>query len=191
MRALGMESVHDTQQCFRALVNTMSRPGTVTDAPVRPADHAVLATLVDHEVTCHTTDDKIQTALANEGRFESASVKTADIVHATTPINGYAAEMEQGSLKEPSDGATIIYRVDGFKTAADSEFDATDRNITHLHLRGPGIPDERSLIVTGFPEDEAKSLAAAQSSYPHGVDAILTTDDRIASIPRSIDMEVR
>ena len=193
MRALGMDPVHDTQGCFRALVGAMSRPGTVTNAPVAPADHAVLATLVDHEVTCHTTDETIRTALANEGRFEPAAPAAADIVHAPAPADSYAAEMEQGTLKEPSDGATVVYRVDALTTgdATDAGTDATDADTTRCRLRGPGVPGERTLAIDGFPVEEAEALAAAQSSYPQGIDAILTTDDRIAAIPRSVDMEVR
>ena len=57
MRALGLDPVHDTRRTFRALLDVLARPGTVAPAPVEPADHAVLATLVDHEVGLHTEDD--------------------------------------------------------------------------------------------------------------------------------------
>lgn len=62
-----MDPVHDTRACFRALVDAQSRPGTVQSVDSEPADHAVLATLVDHEVSIATPDEAIASALASEG----------------------------------------------------------------------------------------------------------------------------
>ena len=67
MRRLGLDPVHDTRVTFRALCAAMSRPGTVETVPA-PADYAVLATLVDHEVTLATADADLQAALRREGR---------------------------------------------------------------------------------------------------------------------------
>jgi alpha-D-ribose 1-methylphosphonate 5-triphosphate synthase subunit PhnH len=53
MRALGVDPVYGTRATFRALVDAIACPGTVEEAPALPADHAVLATPVDHEVTPH------------------------------------------------------------------------------------------------------------------------------------------
>lgn len=185
MRAIGMDPVADTQGCFRALVGAMSRPGTVHETPASPADHAVLATLVDHEVRCYTTDETIKTALANEGRLSEAPMSQADIVHVTTPTDGDVETLQEGSLKEPSEGATIVYRVDGLSTGTEST------PATSLSLSGPGIDGERTLSVDGVPASEAESIARAQSGYPQGVDAIVATDSELAALPRSVELEVR
>jgi len=180
-----MDPVHDTRDCFRALVDAMSRPGTVQEQPTTPADHAVLATLVDHEVTCHTHDERLRTALENEGRFTEAEPEAADIVHTTGRSEGALESYTRGSLKEPSDGATVVYRVAGLST------DPPDgAGWTTLRLSGPGVPGERTLAVDGLPAAEASELAAAQAAYPRGVDAVLATESRIAAVPRSVDMEV-
>nr|WP_220132584.1 phosphonate C-P lyase system protein PhnH [Natronomonas sp. LN261] len=180
-----MDPVYDTRDCFRALVAAMSRPGTVSESPTEPADHAVLSTLVDHEVTCFTPDETVWSALETEGRLSEADVAAASIVHAPDPSECPVRDLERGSLKEPSDGATVVYRVETLIT----DPDPTD-DVTRLALSGPGVPGKRWLGVDGFSRDNARALADAQSSYPCGVDAVLTTDRSIAAIPRSTELEV-
>lgn len=179
-----MDPVHDTRACFRALVTSMSHPGTVTSAPIKPADHAVLSTLVDHEVTCFTPDETIRSALENRGRFTAADVDRARIVHAPDPGECPVSDLTHGTLKEPSDGATVIYRIDGLISSSDEDAGTT------LVLSGPGISGERRLNVRGFTPSDARALADAQSSYPRGIDAVLTTERSIAAVPRSVDLEV-
>ena len=184
MRALDVDPVHDTRACFRALVDAMSRPGTVATAPIEPADHAVLSTLVDHEVTCFTPDETIRTALENEGRLTAAEAEQASIVHAPTPDECPVSDLTRGSLKEPSDGATVVYRVDGLEASPGEDGDTT------LVVSGPGVPGRRRLAVEGLSPNDARELADAQSTYPRGVDAVLTTERSIAALPRSVALEV-
>lgn len=180
-----MDPVHDTRACFRALVDAMSQPGTVATSPTEPADHAVLATLVDHEVTCSTPDETIRTALENEGRLAEADPAQASIVHAPDPATCPVGDLTTGSLKEPSDGATVVYRVEDLTQEPE-----TGQTETTLVLSGPGVPGQRRLGIDGFAPADAQALAGAQSSYPQGVDAVLTTEQAIAAIPRSVELEV-
>lgn len=180
-----MDPVHDTRECFRALVDAMSRPGVVAESPTEPADHAVLATLVDHEVSCFTPDETIRTALENEGRLADAEPAQASIVHAPNPGGCPVRDLTRGTLKEPSDGATVVYRVEDL--AQEPETGQTE---TTLVLSGPGVPGQRRLGIDGFAPADAQALADAQSSYPRGIDAVLTTEQEIAAIPRSVDLEV-
>jgi len=181
-----MDPVHDTRACFRALVDATSRPGTIQSVAVDPADHAVIATLVDHEVSLATTDDAIAGALASEGRLTETAPEAADIVHATVPTDGDVREYDRGTLEEPSDGATVVYRVDSLSEDAET----APEHWTVLRVSGPGVPGERTVAIEGFPTEEAQALADAQSTYPRGVDAILTTRDRIVALPRSVTLEV-
>lgn len=197
-----MDPVYETSACFRALVEAMSRPGTVAQAPIEPADHAVLATLADHEVSLSTPDETIRTALANENRLTEAEPERAAIVHAPDPAECPVRDLERGTLKEPSDGATVIYRVtdlledsarpSGANRAGDTNgpADANGTGDTILELSGPGVPERRTLAVRGWSRSGVNALADAQSSHPCGVDAVLTTDRKIAAIPRSVDVEV-
>jgi alpha-D-ribose 1-methylphosphonate 5-triphosphate synthase subunit PhnH len=191
VRALGLDPVHDTRATFRALCDAMARPGTVREVPGR-ADRAVAATLVDHEVTLHTTDDGLREALEAEGRYEPADPTAADVVHADGVPSWDVRELRRGTLVEPSDGATAIYRVDALSTDVDDPGAATT-----VRLAGPGVPSPGSgadggvrTLGVGLPAAELAGVAEAGSTYPRGVDAVLATDDRVAAIPRSVTLEV-
>lgn len=185
MRALGVDPVADTRATFRALCEAMSRPGTIQQTPSAPADHAVVATLVDHEVSLSTVDTDLRETLSSQGRLEDAEPEGADIVHTHGVPTWDVTDLTRGSLVEPSEGATVIYRVDGL-SSADAE---DDSELTTITLSGPGIPDTRSVAV-GLPDDELDAITAAQSAYPRGVDAIFTAEDRLLAVPRSVSIEV-
>lgn len=180
MRALGIDPVHDTRRTFDGLLSAMSRPGSIHPVPA-PADHAIITTLVDHEVTVATSDEVLQKALSEQGRFNPESPDEASVVHVLDHTTVDVRDCKRGSLVEPSDGATIVYRVGKVSTA---EFDAT-----RITLSGPGVDDTKTLSVA-LPETELSALAEVQSEYPRGIDAVFATEDRLAAIPRSVSMEV-
>jgi len=182
VRALGLDTVHDTRATFRALCDAMSRPGTVQHVPGERGDHAVAATLVDHEVTVHTPDESLRAALAASGRLAAADPTEADVVHADGVPSWDVRDLDRGSLVEPSDGATVLYRVE---RVASEQTDGA----TRLELSGPGVPGTRCVSV-GLPAEEVERLAEAQSTYPRGVDAILTAGNRVVALPRSVTLEV-
>lgn len=163
----------------------MSRPGTIQQTPTDPADHAVVATLVDHEISLYTVDTELRETLSSQGRLKDAEPEAADIVHTHGVPTWDVTDLTRGSLVEPSEGATVIYRVDGL-SSGDAE---DDSELTTITLSGPGIPDTRSVAV-GLSGDELNAIAAAQSAYPRGVDAVFTAEDRLLTVPRSVSMEV-
>ncbi|SFR90811.1 alpha-D-ribose 1-methylphosphonate 5-triphosphate synthase subunit PhnH [Halomicrobium zhouii] len=182
MRALGIDPVHDTRATFRALCDATSRPGTVADVGTTPAGHAILATVVDHEVRTWTDDDALRSALESRGRFDPAEPAEADLLHTHGQPDWDVRECSRGSLVEPSDGATVVYRVDGLEAGSDSA-------LTIVELTGPGVDGTRRLSV-GLPAGELERLREAQSTYPRGVDAYLASERRVAAIPRSNELEV-
>ncbi len=181
MRALGLDPVDDTRRTFDSLLAAVSRPGTVQSAP-SPADHAVVSTLVDHEVTLATEDDTLEEALSGHGRIDAEPPETADIVHARGCTSWDVRECDRGSLVEPSGGATIVYRVD---TVTGS----TREDCVTATLTGPGVDGVATLSVS-LPAAELSALAEAQSSYPRGVDAVFAGDGCVAALPRSVSVEV-
>ncbi|WP_276255574.1 phosphonate C-P lyase system protein PhnH [Halomontanus rarus] len=184
MRALGLDPVHDTRETFRALCDATSRPATVRRLPVAPGDHAVAATLVDHEVTTHTPDDDLREALAAQGRYEAAEPTDADIVHARGVPPWDVRDLERGSLVEPSEGATVLYRVESLESDPEDE-----DGLSTVTVSGPGVPETRTVGI-GLPAAELEAIADAQSTAPRGVDAIFTAGDRVVAIPRSASMSV-
>ncbi len=186
MRTLDIDPVHDTRETFRALLDAMSRPGTVEKVPTGPADRAVVATLTDHEVSFHTADDRLAEALAAEERYEPAPATSADIVHARGAPDWDVRELRRGSLQDPSDGTTVVYRVTSL--AAEPELESSPDGTT-VRLTGPGVPGERVAAI-GLPPEEVAALAEAQSTYPRGVDAVFAAEDRLLAVPRSASMDV-
>jgi len=180
VRALGIDPVADTRRTFDGLLSAMSRPGTVHSVPA-PADHAVVATLVDHEVSLATDDDALRDALADQGRLDPAPRQRADVVHTRAHAAFDVRECKRGSLVEPSEGATVIYRVEALDAAV-----SDGRSLT---LSGPGVDGTRTLSV-GLTETELASIATAQADYPRGVDVIFAAGERVAALPRSVDLEV-
>ncbi len=175
MRALGLDPVHDTRATFRALCGALSRPGTVESAPA-PADHAVVATLVDHEVTAAVDDTRLREALERAGRLSPADPAEADVCHAAGVPEWDVRSLSRGTLVEPSEGATVVYRVDDVRSG------------TGLTLSGPGVPGERRAAVD-LPAAELERLAAARE-YPRGVDAVFAAGDELLAVPRSTTVEV-
>lgn len=193
VKALGIDPVHDTRETFRSLVDATSRPGTVKETPATPADHAVIATLVDHEVALATDDASLRKALSAEGRLTAAPVDEADIVH----VDGDAEDAPErlgsapcGTLKEPSEGATVVITVDSL--TEDVPSDGSDSPSEHriLRLTGPGVPTERTVGVVGLAPNTVEAIVDAQARFPRGIDVTLTADRQIAALPRSVEVEV-
>ncbi|WP_254546770.1 phosphonate C-P lyase system protein PhnH [Halomarina pelagica] len=184
MRALDVDPVHDTRETFRALLDAASRPGTVERTPVAPAVNAVVATLVDHEVTVHGGSETLRAALDRERRLSRAPFEEADLIVAAGDTDGRVTDAERGTLKEPSEGATVIYEVDALAA------DATRVNGLALSVTGPGVPGTRTFGVGGLPATEVGAIAEAQSTYPRGVDVFLVDEERVAALPRSVEVEV-
>lgn len=183
MRSLGIDPITDTQATFRALVEAMSRPGTIHPVPTSPADHAVISTLVDHEVSCHTDDVRTREALADAGRLTTAEIGSAAIVHSVGPLSVPHTQLAQGTDIEPSMGATVIYRIDALA------HDPPDGGVS-LTLRGPGVDGARQLGVMGLPVSEFSAIAGVQAGYPRGIDVVLCAPGAVAALPRSVTMEV-
>jgi alpha-D-ribose 1-methylphosphonate 5-triphosphate synthase subunit PhnH len=182
-----MDRIHDTRETFRATVDATSRPGTVESVPTAPADHAVLATLVDHEVTLSSGDGNLVRSLEREGRLTTAPFEQAAVVHVQGSTGGRVRTARRGTRKEPARGATVVYRVEDLSSGAEG---TTDEPTTRVRVTGPGVPGSRTFGVAGLPATEFDAIREAQSDYPRGVDVILTADDRVAALPRSVDLEV-
>jgi alpha-D-ribose 1-methylphosphonate 5-triphosphate synthase subunit PhnH len=183
-----MDPVHDTRAVFQSVMNAMSRPGTIHDVPTVPADHAVLATLVDHEVTLDSRDERICDALAAEGRLTEAPLVDADVVHVVPDADVDLREAKHGTRKEPSTGATVVYRVRNLSASDESSRTATDESI--VELSGPGVDGTRSIAITGLSTTELEAIQEVQADYPRGIDVVVASNSYVAALPRSVELEV-
>jgi alpha-D-ribose 1-methylphosphonate 5-triphosphate synthase subunit PhnH len=176
------DPVLDAQASFRALLEAMSRPGTVQDilAPpelppgLSPAAAAVLLTLVDA-----TTPLRLNAGAEAEAwvRFHcGCPLATEGAAFVLDPAASLLA-LEAGTDEEPEGGATLILEV------------ASLAEGSGWRLTGPGIRDAHRLSVTGAPAGFVGDWGRNRARFPRGVDVILCAGTRIAALPRSVMIE--
>ncbi len=173
------DPVHGAQSCFRAVLDAMSRPGTIGNAgltpppPLAPATAAFLLTLVDGD-----------TALGLAPEFQPAADWIAFHCGATitTGLAAFVLATElpdlallaQGSDDAPQDSATVILQVASLAGPA------------RYRLTGPGIETHAILAIDGLPPDFIARWTLNRALFPRGVDLILCAGDRLACLPRGI-----
>ena len=182
------DPVFDSQRSFRAVLQAMSRPGTVVMLPpfgtapagIRPAAAAVVLTLVDFD-TVLWLDPAAQHA-GGYFRFHCGcrladEPGDADFALIADPVGmPRLAEFKSGSDDFPDRSATVILQIDEFAGSA-------------ARFRGPGIADCIDFAVRPLPTEFAAQWRDNTALYPRGIDLILAADAAMAALPRSSRME--
>ena len=179
------DPVHDSQACFRAVLDALARPGTIhtLHAPADPpppldrATAAVLLTLAD-----------IDTPLWLDAAAEPAAPWIAfhcGAPRAALPKSAFAVALQPvpldhlppGTDDAPEDGATLILQVAALGQGRP------------LRLTGPGLQHPRTLAVDGLGAAFVAEWAANAARFPRGIDLILCTGDHMAALPRTLRIE--
>ena len=171
----------ESQGCFRALLDAMSRPGTVNRAgtALRPPEQlhqataAVLLTLVDADAPLW-----LDPALAGAWDWIAFHCGAAAGRRDTAPFACAAsmptlAGLHGGTDLAPEESATLVLQVPGLGGG-----DA-------FVLSGPGIETETAVEVAGLPGDFVAQWAANGAAYPRGVDLVLCAGDSLCALPRT------
>ncbi len=179
------DPVHDSQRCFRAILDAMAHPGRIVRAtgaePPRPlgvAAAALMLTLVDHE-TPLWLDSEAKSAAAWIAFHCGAPIVPAPSASAfaltlsLTSLDGFA----KGTDDAPETSTTLICQVDGLGTGKS------------LRLTGPGLEHSALLPVKGLPLDFISLWRANRALFPRGIDLILCADDQIVALPRTVSIE--
>ena len=179
------DPVRDSQHCFRAVLEAMSRPGRVQRLPqglVPPpgldaATAAVLLTLSDAETPLwHDAGDAADAWLRFHCGSPSATLADAAFVLATTAMPALAG-MNAGSDEEPESGTTLILQVASLEGGAG------------WRLSGPGIERHHHLSVGGLPANFIGDWQAQRGLFPRGVDVLLCAGQDLAALPRTTMIE--
>jgi alpha-D-ribose 1-methylphosphonate 5-triphosphate synthase subunit PhnH len=177
------DPVLGAQVCFRAVLEAMSRPGSLQRAgedlrappPLALATAAVLLTLVDSDTPLWLApafaDARDWIQFHCGAGFVS---RIADAAFAVTPEMPDLATLNSGSDEVPEDGATLILQVP-----------ALDRGM-RLSLSGPGLAVPAELMVDGLPREFVAAWQANHALYPRGVDLILCAGTTVSALPRSV-----
>ena len=177
------DPVLSAQETFRAILEAMSRPGTIQVAggtltpPARlgQAAAACLLTLVDADTRLHAAPafEAARDWIAFHcGAAFASDIGEADFVLADRLPD--FASLAAGTDDGPQDGATVIMQVAGFEGGMT------------LLLSGPGLKAPVSLSVDGLPANFPSLWAANHARFPRGVDLILCAGDRLVALPRSL-----
>lgn len=176
------------QRVFDALLHTMSRPGELTSVDVPegvPAALLPVVTLADVEVGVAVLEDGDVWAEAVRAVTGARQVPLAEagVVVALRPLTAAdVLALRRGSAEAPEDAARLVAAVDAL---------GPDDGALPLRLRGPGVPGERGIAVTGVDRAVVRALGAANAEFPAGVDAhLVATDGTVASIPRGVTIRL-
>jgi alpha-D-ribose 1-methylphosphonate 5-triphosphate synthase subunit PhnH len=185
------DPVGAAQTTFRAVLTAMSEPGRVLTldldlAPPPPlglAASAVALSLLDGD-TPLWCDPACRPATLSL-RFHTGALLVDHPERARFALIGDAAALpslatfDAGTDEYPDRAATLIIAV----TSLDDGM--------ALSLRGPGIPERRTLNVAGLPAGFRAEWHANHARFPRGIDVILTSGARLACLPRSVQIEER
>ncbi len=179
------DPVTGAQRTFRAILDAMAHPGTVTELPVTPpapvplmpATAAMLLCLADQDtpVWCDGSAAAIEGWLG----FHCGARLVVDAEAAVFALVTAAAclpaldRFALGSDEYPDRSATVIVQVEALAGGPP------------LTLTGPGIRESVSFAPAGLPDDFRSRLALNHSLFPRGVDLIMTDGSKIAALPRS------
>ncbi len=179
------DPVTDAQHCFRAVLEAMSRPGTVlrvgVEQPppgVSPAAAAVMLSLVDHETPLWL--DPVAEAAWDWIAFHCGAPRATEIAGAQFALASSLPDLtglNPGTHEMPETSTTVIAEVASLSAG-------------HCYrLSGPGLRVPKIIAVDGLPGDFVESWRRNHALYPCGVDLILCAGDMVTALPRSVAIE--
>jgi alpha-D-ribose 1-methylphosphonate 5-triphosphate synthase subunit PhnH len=182
------DPVGAAQATFRAVLTAMAEPGRIMRLelalePPRPlglAAAAIALSLFDGDTPLWC--DPASRPAAPSLRFHTgaplveAPERARFALIADPGTAPSLAAFDAGSDEYPDRSATLIVAV--------ARLGAGET----LSLRGPGIPERRSFAVAGLPTGFRSEWRANHARFPRGIDVVLTAGDRLACLPRSVQI---
>lgn len=170
----------DAARAFRAVIQAMSRPGTVetidapSPGPLGAAAAGVLLSLCDHDTPVWLAPSVDVPEVRDWVRFHTGA-PLAGRAEAQFAFGSWAemlplSDFAIGTSEYPDRSATLVVEVG---------------DLGHAHtLSGPGIKDTAQVTV---PDPDA--VRANRKLFPLGLDFLLTENDRLVGLPRTVIVE--
>lgn len=186
------DPVDGAGQTFRAILDVLSRPGSVADVqgPAETPDvlsdaaSAVLLTMADY-VTPVWLDAPLATEQVQAYiRFHTSAPITTDPHEATfavlgsNPVDFDINIFNSGDQQYPDRSTTLIIEVNDFE------------NGPIVALQGPGIDGGTTFQADGLPENFWTEMQKNNAQFPLGVDVIFAAPGKLAAMPRSTNIKV-
>jgi alpha-D-ribose 1-methylphosphonate 5-triphosphate synthase subunit PhnH len=202
VREAGFDEVFDSQATFRALLDAMSRPGTVRQVPrimyesppagfCRPA-LSILKTLCDHRVSfsigeAHTSPEWIRYLEVNLAAPHKTVEKADFVLFDGASYDSGFARVRRGSLEYPESSATALL----FIARLSRDPDDSEVPVCELVIEGPGVNGSAHLSVAGLDPAYAAERERANRAFPLGVDLFFVDPEgRVAGVPRTSTVEI-
>ncbi|SEC62229.1 phosphonate C-P lyase system protein PhnH [Paenibacillus sp. GP183] len=189
----GFDSVHDTQQVYRRLLDTLSRPGTtasiaaaaeklIFSEPLHNSIAAAALTLLDNEVTFHMAlpgAEALENWIRQSTFSRSVNPGEADYIFASgSETQSWASKLKIGLPEFPETGATVLLTVDNCM--------ASEEESTVYLLQGPGIRGEAMIRIGGLDPAWMHIRELLNEEFPRGIDIwLLDKNGNLIGIPRT------
>jgi alpha-D-ribose 1-methylphosphonate 5-triphosphate synthase subunit PhnH len=185
------DPVHDSQACFRVLLDALARPGTVRsidaelddDAQRRwpAAAYAAILTLADYStpVWLQQPDDALAQAIRfHTGAPLAETPHDAEFAYLADAASRPALDaFALGTPETPQGGATLFIRVDSLDGGRP------------LMLSGPGIESSVRIAPAGIAESFWRERASLAALAPCGIDCYLVCGRSVIGVPRTTQVE--
>lgn len=174
------------QRAFKAVMDALSRPGTIQPLPCEATPPAPLPqglaeialTLCDHDSPVWLDADLVsENAVVDWLRFHTgatlmnnpAESDFAFVTAALPPLENFAL----GTDEYPDRSTTIVLSVPSLTTGP------------ALTLRGPGIREAAIINPAGLPGDFLTQWAENREQFPRGIDLLLVGPEGLIGLPRT------
>lgn len=189
------DKVFDTQKIFRAVLEAMSRPGTLQTIELPPLNApagfnrhaaAIAFTLLDEATTFGMipgNEDWEQYIRIHTGAGQTENCKADYLITQGKEVWPGYEHFNRGSLTSPEKSSTLIVTVESM--------DENGCGGETLVLKGPGIETINRVTLKGFDNRNIKAVQELNNEFPLGVDMILVdVDGRVCALPRSVQIEL-
>ena len=181
----------DSQRIFRSVLEAISRPGRIVDAPstiqppapLHPATASVCLTLLDFDTPLWLDDAAARPEVIEWLKFHCSMPLVTEPAAAQFALIADVERMpalgafNAGTAEHPERSATVIVQVWALIGG------------TGRRLRGPGIADEVRLDVAGVPAPFWAWVSDNHALFPRGVDLFVSAGRVIAALPRATRVE--
>lgn len=189
-----------SQAVFRALLESLARPGRVFPLPavsagVGPGIVPLALAVIGSKVAV-AGSPSWQERICRATGAQPAGIEEADMVAIYGKAEAETVSLlRRGSAAAPEDGAKVglacgALSEDALSQGAPSQ-GALSPGHTTIELSGPGVPSRVRLGVDGVSREVFDALQAANAMFPAGVDVwFVDTHGRVAGLPRSARLAV-
>ncbi|OCT12241.1 phosphonate C-P lyase system protein PhnH [Paenibacillus pectinilyticus] len=194
---MSLDLIHDIQSAYRKLIDSLSRPGTVSDLSAEagklgmdqgclPSTQVLAAMLLDPEVSFTVFSERkaqVTHVFKQMSYAREVDASEADFIFVLgdAPSEDLTRALEIakiGDLQDPHFSATLIIETESLS------------NGTKLRLSGPGIQSSSNAKVT-INDAWLDIRAARNCEYPLGLDIIFVdAAHRLLALPRTTQVLV-